>query len=154
VVVCLGDYWGPARLFAANHPQAVRALVLYEPIGPAETVDLAGVGRGLREREDLTDPKTDWIARVCASRAHDRGFREWFDTAGRMGASPAVAARLYERPPDRTVQRLEGCQRKIEVPTLVLRRPENLMGSASSPDPVATEMRMAHRVDLPGTDFH
>jgi class 3 adenylate cyclase/pimeloyl-ACP methyl ester carboxylesterase len=154
VVVSLGDYWGPARLFAASHPRSVGALVLYEPTGPTEAVDLAGAGRDLREREDVTDPATDWIARVCASRAHDPGFRDWFDAAGRTGASPAVAARLYDRPPERTVQLLAECQRKIEAPTLVLRRPENLMGSPARPDPVASEIRLGERVDLPGLDYH
>jgi class 3 adenylate cyclase len=154
VVVCLGDYWGPARLFAANHPRSVGALVLYEPMGPAEAFDLAAVVPGLREREDMTTRQTDLLARVCASRAHDRGFREWFDAAGRTGASPAVAARLYERPPEHTVHLLAECQQRIEAPTVVLRRPENLMGSPARPDPVATEIRLAQRVDLPGTDYH
>jgi pimeloyl-ACP methyl ester carboxylesterase len=40
VVVSLGDYWGPARLFAASHPVALSALVLYEPIGPVTAVRL------------------------------------------------------------------------------------------------------------------
>jgi class 3 adenylate cyclase len=153
VVVSLGDYWGPARLFAANHPRSLAALVLYEPTGPAEAVDLAGVAREF-DREDLANPDSDLLGRVCASRANDPGFRDWFEAAGRTGASPAVAARLYDRPPERTVQLLAECQRKIEVPTVVLRRPQNLVGSPLLPDPVASEIRRAHRVDLPGIDYH
>jgi class 3 adenylate cyclase/pimeloyl-ACP methyl ester carboxylesterase len=154
VVVCLGDYWGPARLFAGNHPQSLAALVLYEPTGPVAAVDLAGAARDLRERGHEASPETDWIARVCASRADDRAFRDWFDAAGRTGASPAVAARIYGRPPEQTVQLLAGSHSTIEVPTLVLRRPQNLMGSPSPPDPVSTEIRLGQRVDLPGTDYH
>jgi class 3 adenylate cyclase len=154
VVVCLGDYWGPARLFAARHPQSLAALVLYEPTGPVAAVDLVTSALDEREREAGESSEMDWIARVCPSRADDRGFRDWFDAAGRVGASPGVAARIYERPPERTVGLLEAAQRQIEVPTLVLRRPANLMGSPEPPDPVATEIERGHRVDLPGTDYH
>ena len=41
MVVSLGDYWGPARLFAVRHPAALTALVLYEPTGPAQPIELA-----------------------------------------------------------------------------------------------------------------
>jgi class 3 adenylate cyclase len=154
VVVCLGDYWGPARLFAAKHPRSLAGLVLYEPTGPTAAVDLAGAARDVLEREAGASPGTDWITRVCVSRADEQAFRDWFDAAGRTGASPAVAARIYERPPEQAVKLLAECQREINVPTLVLRRPKNLMGSPSHPDPVATEIRSAKRVDLPGTDYH
>ncbi len=154
VVVCLGDYWGPARLFAAQHPHSLEALVLYEPTGPVAAVDLADSARDLRDSQHETNPPSDWIARVCASRADDRAFRDWFDAAGRTGASPTVAARIYERPPDDVVELLTSSQRLIEAPTLVLRRPHNLMGSPLPPDPVATEIRLGQRVDMPGTDYH
>jgi class 3 adenylate cyclase len=96
----------------------------------------------------------DLIGRVCPSRVDDRSFREWFDSAGRTGASPGVAARLYEPPPDRVVQSLTAAQERIDVPTLVLRRPGNLMGSPGPPDPVASAIPHGSRVDLPGSDYH
>ncbi len=151
VVVSLGDYWGPARLFAGDHPDALSALVLYEPTGPATAVDLsvtAQPGGG------GSDPDWDLIAHVCPSRADDPGFRDWFDAAGRTGASPGVAARIYDRPPEASVQRLNAAQARITVPTLVLRRPANLVGSAGRPDPVADQIRGGERVDLSGTDYH
>ena len=40
------------------------------------------------------------------------------------------------------------------MPTLVLRRPANLLGSPAEPDPVATEIPGGVRVDLPGLDYH
>jgi class 3 adenylate cyclase len=146
VVVALGDYWGPARLFAARHPAALSALVLYEPTDPAQPIELT---------PSVADaPEDDWIARVCPSRADDRAFRDWFDSAGRTGASPSVAARLYDRPPDAVVRRLEVTQPEITVPTLVLRRPDNLLGSPSAPDPVATAIPRGAHVALPGLDYH
>jgi class 3 adenylate cyclase len=142
VVVSLGDYWGPARLFAADRPDALTELVLYEPAGPVASVDLSSM---------VSD---DWLAHVCPSRADEKAFRDWFEAAGRTGASPGVATRIYERPPDACVARLAAAHARISVRTLVLRRPGNLAGSAPLPDPVASAIRRAERVDLPGTDFH
>ena len=81
VVVALGDYWGPARLFAGQNPEVLGKLVLYEPNGPTDPVDL--------RRTTIED--SDLIALVCPSRVDDTAFRQWFDMAGRTGASPAVA---------------------------------------------------------------
>ena len=143
MVVSLGDYWGPARLFAARHPAALTSLVLYEPTGPVQSVELtASVGDGSGE---------DWIGRVCPSRAGDVEFRDWFDTAGRTGASPSVATRLYHRPPEPAVQMLAVAQTAIAVPTLVLRRPDNLLGSPSEPDPVVTRSQAPFGPPCPGS---
>ena len=60
--ISLGDYWGPARLFAARHPDALGALVLYEPTGPAFSVDLATPALPRRTQDDDDSPETDWIA--------------------------------------------------------------------------------------------
>ena len=40
------------------------------------------------------------------------------------------------------------------VPTLALRRPDNLLGSPSEPDPVVTSIPGAVRATLPGFDYH
>jgi class 3 adenylate cyclase len=142
VVVSLGDYWGPARLFAADHPDALAELVLYEPAGPVASVDLSNM---------VSD---DWLAQVCPSRAADKAFRDWFEAAGRTGASPGVATRIYDRPPTDCIARLAASHARIAVRTLVLRRPGNLVGSASLPDPVASQIRAGERVDLAGSDYH
>jgi class 3 adenylate cyclase len=145
VVVSLGDYWGPARLFAARHPDALSALVLYEPTVPSQPLELTP---GMWNESD------DWIARVCPSRTGDAEFRDWFEAAGRTGASPSVAARLYDRPPEAVVERLEQAHAEIAVPTLVLRRPANQLGSPGEPDPVAALIPRGVRADLPGRDYH
>jgi class 3 adenylate cyclase len=142
VVVTLGDYWGPARLFAADHPGSLAGLVLYEPTGPSNAVDLS------------TRVHEDWIDLICPSRADDEAFVDWFNAAGRTGASPGVAARIYDRPPPQCIARLGACHGQISVRTLVLRRPDNRLGSAPHPDPVASEIVGAERADLPGQDYH
>lgn len=150
IVVSLGDYWGPARLFAGAHPDELKALVLYEPTGP-ESDRLSG--------QVDTDPAidaagSDWLRRVCPSRADDTSFREWFDRAGRTGAAPAVARRIYHRPAPDLVARLVAAQRRITRPTLVLRRPASPLGAPRGPDPVTDGIPGARRVDLPGADYH
>ena len=65
-----------------------------------------------------------------------------------------MAARLYQRPPDDVVRRLERAQTEISVPTLVLRRPANLLGSPSEPDPVSAMISGGVRAALPGLDYH
>ena len=155
VIVSLGDLWGPARFFAGRHPGALEALVLYEPTGPEDLVDMTQqIAKQVGTFADGFHGDDDWIARVCPSRANDRTFREWFDTAGRTGASPSIAARLYARPPEQCVSALAAAQGKISVPTLVLRRPGNYLGSAERPDPVSTMVLDGRRVDLSGNDFH
>ena len=155
-VVSLGDYWGPARLYAGRHPDALSALVLYEPHGPTGQVDLRpGIVESLVLSPTEPDPsESDWIARVCPSRAEDAAFRQWFDLAGRTGASPAVATRLYDRPDDACIDALIAAQTQIAVPTLVLRRPLNLLGSPAHPDPVTSAISGSRKVDLPGRDYH
>jgi class 3 adenylate cyclase len=142
VVVSLSDYWGPARLFAADHPESLSELVLYEPAGPFLPFDLSGM---------VAD---DWLSLICPSRADERAFREWFAAAGRTGASPAVAARIYQPPPGACVEQLAAAHAHITVRTLVIRRPDNLVGSAPRPDPVASRIGRAERVDLTGNDYH
>ena len=155
VVVSLGDYWGPARLFAARHPDALASLVLYEPTGPVQPVDLSRVvvTEAVTAHSDA-GREDDWIQRVCPSRSDDRAFREWFDAAGRTGASPGVAARIYEPPPEECIRELVTAQARIVVPTLVLRRPNNLISSPDPPDPVASAIPNGRRVDLAGSDYH
>jgi class 3 adenylate cyclase len=152
VVVTLGDYWGPARLFAGTRSEHLSALILYEPTGPNGGVDLTTSATVRSPVAD--DDGMDWIETVCPSRADDPLFREWFTSAGRSGASPAIAARIYEPPPLAVIRRLEEAQANITVPTLVLRRPNNLLASSVMPDPVAEVIPRARRVDLPGTDYH
>ena len=45
-------------------------------------------------------------------------------------------------------------QAEIAVPTLVLRRPGNLLGSPAEPDPVSDDHPGGVRVALPGLDYH
>ena len=152
VVVSLGDYWGPARLFAGRNTTALSALVLYEPTGPAGGVDLSRVQA---ELSFSAEPRSgDLIATVCPSRSEDRLFRQWFDDAGHAGASPGTARRFLAPPPAPYIDVLIAAQKQISVPTLVLRRPGHLLGSHRGDDPVATQIPGARCVHIGSADYH
>ena len=121
----LGRLLGAGPVVRGEPPRVLAALVLYEPTGPesagtsqfvaTEAVRTIDGGRG------RLDP------RVCPSRADDRAFREWFDSAGRTGASPSLRRGSTTLLPS-SASGSSAAQPQIAVPTLVLRRPANLLG--------------------------
>jgi len=90
-VVVSWDLHGVARFAAAARPGALSSMVL---INPAETtkdyvrylVELSGQFLPNRSIEALSFP----------SRIDDEGFTAWLSQAGRAGASPSTAARIWE----------------------------------------------------------
>jgi class 3 adenylate cyclase len=131
-------------LYCARHPGEVTSLVMLEPSPPvAVAVDVI---RG------PVDGGTDSVAWLCPSRADEPGFREWFHRAGQFGASPGMAERAYPR----DVHELADIQlaaARTNVPTLVLRRPENPLSPPREQDPIMTLVPHATRVELPGADL-
>ncbi len=118
VVVGLGDYGGPARLFAGRKTSALSALVLYEPTGPAGGVDLSQV----RTSEDLLSavcprqssdparrrPRGSEAARVVAIcrpgpsawwAGSNRRGEEWNRSPPGQRAPPTCVRQLYGRHP-------------------------------------------------------
>ncbi len=150
VIVAL-NMTDPAVVLAARAPARVQSLILYEPNVPWCTtgsdgrLDQAVAARGLR---DLEDP-VDIVGLTCPSRADEPGFREWFDRAGRAGASPAVARRLYEVPHDAEAAALEDAHQSLDVPTLVLRRRRASLLSDQVVDHLFPGIA---QIDLPGRD--
>src|SRR6266550_227065 len=66
----------------------------------------------------------DILTEVAPSRIADREFRDWFARAGRQGASPSTAPRIWE-----SVLRAaprDALLEQLVVPTLVLHRRDNL----------------------------
>ncbi len=91
----------------------------------------------------------DLLARLAPSRAPDPTFREWYERAGRVGASPATAARIWE-----SVARSDAEQTLHEVihPTLVLHRPNNTHVPADAVDCVVETLPQATKVEIDGED--
>jgi class 3 adenylate cyclase len=134
-----------ALAHAEARPADVSSVVMLEPSDP-RLLDPAMVRLQL-------EGKADSLAYFCPSRADEPGFRAWFDRAGQQGASPRLAARAYPQWTDGEIREIEATVSRVDVPTLVLRRPAHI----ASPEP-AHDWAMAHvpgavRVDLPGEDL-
>ncbi len=95
----------------------------------------------------------DSLALFCPSRVEEPGFRDWWKRAGRVGASPSVAARAYGNEDDDEIREIEQAASRIAVPTLVLRRPAHALSPDASSDPIMALIPGAVRVELPGEDL-
>src|SRR5262249_31881421 len=91
--------------------------------------------------------------RLSASGVGRPGFREWFDRAGRLGASPGMAQRVYPSPDAAEVAEIEAACARLRVPALVLRRPANDASPPRGHDPMLELVPSAVRVDIPGIDL-
>ena len=116
-VVFAWDGYGVATRFAARHPERLRLLVLHQPLAMAEDRwDEWVANRLLLFRENLGQDTL--LEQIAPSRADEASFRDWYRHAGRAGASPATAARIWEsvshsRPVDQLLT-------EVDTPTLVL----------------------------------
>ncbi|UOY03594.1 adenylate/guanylate cyclase domain-containing protein [Blastococcus sp. PRF04-17] len=142
-------------LFAAQHPERTRAVVLYGaaprltraegyPYGADEAammhlfdglVESWGEGRALKA----------W----APSRARDPALREWWGGLQRMGASPGMARRLFSLYPDADVRDILSA---IHVPTLVLQRRGDRLISIEIGRYLADHIPGARFVELDGDD--
>jgi class 3 adenylate cyclase len=130
-------------LYADRHSDGLTAIVLVEPVppGPADN--------------PLVSARiaTDAASFLCPSRADEPGFREWFDRAGRLGASPGMAQRVYPHPDRAELAVIETACARVRVPALVLRRPANDASPRRERDPMLELAPTAVRVDIPGNDL-
>ncbi|HET9728627.1 MAG TPA: adenylate/guanylate cyclase domain-containing protein, partial [Acidimicrobiia bacterium] len=131
-------------LYCDRHAGEAASLVMLEPSPPvAVVVDVI--------REQVAGG-IDSVAWLSPSRADEPGFREWFHRAGQLGASPGAAERAYPRDMHELAD-IERAAARTNVPTLVLRRPENPLSPTRDRDPILALVPHAVRVDLPGTDL-
>lgn len=144
VLVSSATSWPSAVVYCDRHPHDVAAMVAFEPSEP------------LRVQPDTVRGQIageiDSVALFVPSRADEPGFRERFTRAGRVGASPALAAHAYPVSTDGEIREIEQAMSRITVPMLVLRRPASFLSPEPSSDPIVTLVPGAVRVDLPGED--
>ena len=150
-VVFAWDGYGVATRFAARHPSRIRMLVLHQPLVIADDLwDEWVTNRLALLRENLGGGRDHFLDEIAPSRAADASFRDWYLHAGRVGASPATAARIWEsvfrsRPEDQLLG-------KVETPTLVLYRGGNVYAPAEAPRLAASRINGAMVVELDGAD--
>ncbi len=134
-----------ALVCCARHPEAVAALVLFEP------------SHGMRIDRDIVrrqiQGEVDSVTLWMPSRADEPGFREWFNSAGQRGASTRLAASAYARITDDDLRLVEDASTRLKTPTLLLRRPAHPLSPPRADDPLLALLPGATRVDLPGTDL-
>jgi len=150
IVLVAWDGFGVGSRYAAMHPERVSALVLYEPLVVADDGWEAWSTRRLQRGSANVRGEFDILTEVAPSRIADREFRDWFARAGRMGASPSTAPRIWESAMRGGPR--EALLEQLVVPTLVLHRRDNQF----APDDVLTvaRERIPHAtvVELEGSD--
>jgi len=137
--------WTPSVAYCDRHSDDVAVMVSLEPSPPFRWP--RDIIRGQIAGE------IDSVALFCPSRANEPGFREWFTRAGRVGASPTLAANAYPTWTDAEARKIQQATARITAPTLVLRRPASQYSPPAGSDPVVMLIPGAVRVDLPGEDL-
>jgi class 3 adenylate cyclase/pimeloyl-ACP methyl ester carboxylesterase len=143
------DGYGIASRFAAAHPDRVSMLVLQQPVSVPDDRWRDWVADRLAlVREDGRG--NDLMETVAPSGASDPAFREWYSRAGRVGASPTTAARLW----DSTFMTPLAAQRfeEIQAPTLVLYRRDNKYATPAEAQHATARIPGAIAVALDGAD--
>jgi class 3 adenylate cyclase len=131
-------------MYCDRHPDDVTSAVLINP-APIR------FDRSILRAQLQGD--ADSVALWCPSRADEPGFREWFNRAGQLGASPRLAERAYPPLSDDEVREIKKAASRVRVPTLVLRRPAHPLCPPPASDPIMALVPGAVRVDLPGEDL-
>jgi class 3 adenylate cyclase/pimeloyl-ACP methyl ester carboxylesterase len=145
------DGYGVATRFAARHPDRLRLLVLHHPFTvPDDEWDNWVAHRLGLVRDNVGGGQAGFLTQIAPSRASDTSFRDWYARAGRVGASPATATRIWESvfASGPSEQLLEH----VETPTLVLHRRDNRYAPANGVRLAASRMPNATVVELDGAD--
>jgi class 3 adenylate cyclase/pimeloyl-ACP methyl ester carboxylesterase len=149
-VVFAWDGWGVASRLAARHPDRLSRLVLYHPI----SVDDGDYEAWAADRRQLTidgmaSSGIDMMRLVAPSHRSDPSFVDWYNRAGRVGASPGTAGKVWDAvfsaPPDVDLER-------VVAPTLVLARRDNAIAPAERARLAASRIPDAIYVELDGAD--
>jgi class 3 adenylate cyclase/pimeloyl-ACP methyl ester carboxylesterase len=145
------DGYGIATRFAARHPDRLRWLVLLHPsMFPDDRWDHWVANRRAMVRQNVEGIADDFLAQIAPSRASDASFRDWYARAGRAGASPTTATRIWEsvfnsRPREQLLDH-------VHTATLVLYRRDNVYTPTESFRLAAAQIPGATVVELDGAD--
>jgi len=150
-VIFAWDGYGIATRFAARHPERLRLLVLHHALMvPDDRWDDWVANRRALIRQNVDGVADDFLAQIAPSRALDASFRDWYARAGRVGASPTTASRIWQsvfnsRPSDQLLE-------DVQTPTLVLHRRDSAYTPADAVRLAASHIPAATVVELDGAD--
>jgi class 3 adenylate cyclase/pimeloyl-ACP methyl ester carboxylesterase len=150
LVVFAWDGWGIAPRFAARCPELVQSLVLYQPVIGSDEAWADRIAKMKPDVDANLSGERDLLLEIAPSRAADPSFREWYGRAGRAGASPATAARIWSSifVADSSRQQLA----EVQARTLVLHRPDSVYAPGGVVEWTATQLADATVVALDGSD--
>lgn len=150
VVIISAEGYGVGSRYVAQHPERVAQIVIYDPFITPETEWEEVSGRWFDDVIANLGGERDLLEFMAPSRANDPTFRDWYDRAGRMGASPATARRVWDsvqasRPSD---HRLD----EITVPTLLLHRRDNPIAPKGTVDYILGTIPDVKCAEVEGAD--
>src|SRR5262249_13490456 len=151
-IVFAWDGFGVGSRFAARYPECISKLVLHHPIVGDTTDDWFAarwelIRRNVRGESD----GEDLLRAVAPSEVSNPTFREGYLRAGRSGASPASAARIWESVFSSTGD--DQLLDDVEVPTLVLYRAQQSTSPIDAVDSAISRLRRVTAVELEGADL-
>jgi class 3 adenylate cyclase len=144
------DLFGVGSRFAARNPELLTRLVLFQPSVEDEHDGWFTQRQALVRRNVEGVGGDELLAAIAPSHLSDRSFREWYLRAGRMGASPAVASRIWESVFSSTSD--EQLFEQVIVPTLVLYRGGNTYAPADAVQRAVAQLGRVSVVELEGAD--
>src|SRR5262249_49265640 len=136
--------------FAAEHPDRLRLLVLHQPFTVPDDQWTSWVDERTALLRWNLGGEQDLLQRLAPSRIEDQSFRDWYLRAGRAGASPATAGRIWEsifnsRPSEQLYDH-------VDTTTLVVLRQDAEYVSADQSRAAAAQIDGATIVELDGAD--
>jgi len=139
VVLAVGDGGIPATAFAVKHPEATRALVLYNSVvlPPTQGVD----------EESFAHIEREWGTGAMAARMGSEELRSYFARVERRACTPHAAKVMFRA---LFANDLESVLPSITAPTLVLQYRDHPNVSSEAARKVATAIPGARYVEMPG----
>jgi pimeloyl-ACP methyl ester carboxylesterase len=144
-----------AMLFAAQHPERTRALVLYAATPRFSVAPDFPCGSDPAQMTALLDKLVDhWgsgmgLSAWAPSRRGDPALRSFWAGYQRLGASPGMARKLFDMYAEVDVRDILG---SIHVPTLVVHRRDDRLIRVGVARYLAAHIAGSRLVELDGTD--
>jgi class 3 adenylate cyclase len=138
----------PAVTLAATQPERVLGLVLAIAASHAAPPEGRSADDLIATARPSQTSDFDFLSVLAPTRAHDVAFRAWWDSAGRRGASPAVAQQLIRLNSSGDVRPLASL---VQAPTLVIDRP-SAHAALSSPGGFGAEIPDSRTVEIDSPD--
>jgi class 3 adenylate cyclase len=157
IVLASAETASVGLLFAATHPERVESVVVVNGFARA-LVDVdypEGMSlEALAQLLDWTvaspaDERSDFLLEVTPSAANDAQFRQWWELAGRRGASPGTARALLRVAMESDVRPVLPA---IRVPTLVIHLHDDPLTPVHAGRYIAEHIPGAQLVEVPGAD--